>query len=296
MDSIAKALSQTPEAPIYHYTSPEGLIGILQNGELWASSIHHLNDSTEMDYAFQLLKTRLKERNVQLDEGRDKLFKAFKNWIDSISSVNVFIGSFSRRPNLLSQWRAYCPPGGGYSIGFSYEDLHPHLERQGFQLIKCMYSEQDQLALVDRYIAWALKEIKANSLDAKPEDELSALLGGPARDIATTFLPIAAAFKDPAFEEEGEWRIVSQVRKYTDAEVAFRPGTSFVVPYFKFKLSGSDAPMSFRDIYVGPTPHPEVARKSVQGLITRVYEGRMKDILTEFSDMVKLSDIPYRTW
>lgn len=298
MDSIAEALSQTPETPIYHYTSPGGLIGILQNGELWASSIHHLNDSSEMDYAFQLLKTRLKDRNVQMDEGRGELFKAFERWIDSIKSVNVFIGSFSQRPNLLSQWRAYCPPGGGYSIGFSYEDLRPHLERQGFRLIKCIYSAQDQLALVDKYIDWTLKEIEAKNFDVTPQDELSAWLqlAKPASSVAAKFLPIASALKDPAFEEECEWRIVSQVRKYTDAEVYFRPGASFVVPYFKFKLTSIEAPISFRDIYVGPTPHPDVARKSIQGLITQVYEGRMKDILLEFGDMVKLSDIPYRTW
>ncbi|NBB86545.1 MAG: DUF2971 domain-containing protein [Bacteroidetes bacterium] len=299
MDSIAEALSQTPETPIYHYTSPEGLIGILQNGELWASNIHHLNDSSEMDYAFQLLKTRLKDRNVQMDEGRGELFKAFERWIDSIKSVNVFIGSFSERPNLLSQWRAYCPPSGGYSIGFSYRDLQPHLQRQGFLLVKCIYSEQTQSALVDKYVDWALKEIKTKKIDVVPDDELAAWfqLAKPARKIAGEFLRIAAALKDPSFEEECEWRIVSSgFTKYTDAMVDFRPGVSFVVPYFRFKLSGNDAPMSFRDIYVGPTPHPSVARKSIQGLITQVYEGRMEDILLEFGNMVKLSDIPYRTW
>jgi len=37
-----------------HYTTVDGLYGIAQNGNLWASSAYYLNDSSEIDYGCQL--------------------------------------------------------------------------------------------------------------------------------------------------------------------------------------------------------------------------------------------------
>ena len=35
---------------LYHYTTPEGLLGILKNKELWYSHIDYLNDESEIKY------------------------------------------------------------------------------------------------------------------------------------------------------------------------------------------------------------------------------------------------------
>jgi len=49
-------LSQASPKPktIYHYTSQEGLLGIIQEGLLRVSSIRHLNDSAELIYAIEI--------------------------------------------------------------------------------------------------------------------------------------------------------------------------------------------------------------------------------------------------
>ncbi|OHB73757.1 MAG: hypothetical protein A2Z25_00740 [Planctomycetes bacterium RBG_16_55_9] len=36
---------------VYHYTTTEGFKGILESGEIWATSIYCLNDWTEFEYA-----------------------------------------------------------------------------------------------------------------------------------------------------------------------------------------------------------------------------------------------------
>src|SRR6266568_442547 len=41
---------------LYHYTSQEGLLGILSSKTLWATRIQSLNDSTEFAYTLALLK------------------------------------------------------------------------------------------------------------------------------------------------------------------------------------------------------------------------------------------------
>jgi hypothetical protein len=39
---------------LYHYTTQEGLLGILKEGVIRASSIQHLNDSSEFTYAVKI--------------------------------------------------------------------------------------------------------------------------------------------------------------------------------------------------------------------------------------------------
>ena len=38
---------------LYHYTTADGLKGIVQNDELWATSAYYLDDSTEIMYGYQ---------------------------------------------------------------------------------------------------------------------------------------------------------------------------------------------------------------------------------------------------
>jgi len=50
---------------IYHYTSPDGLIGILREGQLRATSIRHFEDKTELLYAETIHENVLNEIEAQ---------------------------------------------------------------------------------------------------------------------------------------------------------------------------------------------------------------------------------------
>jgi hypothetical protein len=45
-----------PPDHLYHYTSIEGLMGILTNRSLWATEIYFLNDTQELRYSDGVLK------------------------------------------------------------------------------------------------------------------------------------------------------------------------------------------------------------------------------------------------
>jgi len=47
----SKLLSQTPSAPLYHYTTQSGFMGIVSNKEIWATHTQYLNDSKEFLHA-----------------------------------------------------------------------------------------------------------------------------------------------------------------------------------------------------------------------------------------------------
>ena len=45
---------------IYHYTSINGLIGIIERKSIWATNILYLNDASELNYSKNILKEEIK--------------------------------------------------------------------------------------------------------------------------------------------------------------------------------------------------------------------------------------------
>jgi hypothetical protein len=62
MAFVREFLLQRPLGILYHYTNAGGLLGILEQKEIWASSALHLNDATEIRFAFDLLRRKLGKR------------------------------------------------------------------------------------------------------------------------------------------------------------------------------------------------------------------------------------------
>lgn len=104
--------------------------------------------------------------------------------------------------------------------------------------------------------------------------------------------------KDDAYQEEKEWRIVSRTGvKITDERVAFRSGKSFLIPYFRFPLAGEGTPLNLEQVIVGPCPHPELSKDSVQALIFKYNAyGLERDEDWYYFKKVVISNIPYRAW
>ncbi len=49
------------DALLYHYTSAAGLMGIVQNREIWATESNYLNDPTEVGFASRVLEDLLSD-------------------------------------------------------------------------------------------------------------------------------------------------------------------------------------------------------------------------------------------
>ena len=124
-----------------------GFKGIVESRELWATHIQYLNDAQEFDYAADLAKQVVEERDRASAEPR----RAHRSRrLSDLASVRmgvpqyVCVASFSEVGDALSQWRGYCPNGAGYSIGFVTQDLVGEAARQGFSLARCLYDEESQ--------------------------------------------------------------------------------------------------------------------------------------------------------
>jgi len=55
---------------LYHYTSADGLIGILTSKSIWLTDLRYMNDLSELQYANQLIEKRLalRQESPQLSE------------------------------------------------------------------------------------------------------------------------------------------------------------------------------------------------------------------------------------
>jgi hypothetical protein len=103
---------------LYHYTSVNGLRGIIDSGNVWATHLGFLNDLSEGKAALA-----------------DEAYRARLEETDKRSPL--FIASFCRhqephqqRNGLLSQWRGYAGEGGGYCVVFDEDALDGLVEAE----------------------------------------------------------------------------------------------------------------------------------------------------------------------
>ena len=264
-------INQKPPSVLYHYTTQDGLLGILKESTLRATKIQYLNDASELVMPLQLAKDILTERKIKLSEHepqREKVIEMLDE-VGAVPNINICVFAFCTERDCLSQWRAYGIPGSAYSIGFSSAKLDETLTPSGFKLCPCDYYEvEEQHKIIEEFINQSIES-------ATPRQFIGELLIK------------ASAMKHKAFKDEGEWRLVSMApRSYEDNEFGFRPGISTVVPYYSLPLDLS----CIVEIIVGPSPHPELAKDAVRGLCHRY---NLKDV---GGWHIKNSKIPFRNW
>ena len=57
--AFAEHFEKLPPDILYHYTGQIGLLGIIEQAELWATKIQYMNDATEFGLALRLARQEL---------------------------------------------------------------------------------------------------------------------------------------------------------------------------------------------------------------------------------------------
>ena len=287
-----------PPEHLYQYTSIDGVEGIVGKRSLWASQIHFLNDTQEFRYSVDILKRVLSERRKEypitrlraigtspLPSEPEKLLASFYNRLESIvlddlfENIPIFIFSLSKRGDLLSQWRGYCPPGGGYSIGFRSELLIQFLKTRELYIEPCVYNEQEQESKVKQAVTEAGEVFSKNPTDHQEQFEKAAKEG--LIHFFMDFYRIASILKHPSFEEECEWRIIS--KPIPNKHLLFRVKKLILIPYFPISFEGIE-PFPIDEIIVGPVQEQRLAEFSLKQFVLQ----------TNLKISIKTSTIPYR--
>jgi hypothetical protein len=248
---------------LYHYTSTDGLVGILERRCLYASDVWFLNDASEVRYAQRRMVERLRERPELADD---------LSWLEELLDVgprpgrldNVFVTSFCEEGDLLSQWRGYA--AGGFAIGFAMDGLATLADSQdGRRLVRVEYGrEQGRRRLRSLFESIA----ERGPYEVEERERLARMI----------FLPEMACVKEPSFAEEREWRLL--VVDERPEHLMFRAGVSGPVPYVEVALP---EPTPVREVVIGPAAERELRRHGVEQLLARRGYAHVRVLQSESS-------------
>jgi hypothetical protein len=284
----------TPPSRLYHYTGQLGIMGIINSGELWATKVQYMNDSTEFERAVDIAnKTLYKCIGDTLVAEPTEPLPWMLERLENITNVNTCSVSFCRDPDLLSQWRGYSGSGGGYAIGFFSSVLLEMASKHTCRLGRCIYDESIQIGIINELIEQT-KRLYSGKQDMHPQ----ALRTFVSDKFANALIECGAFFKHKAFFEEDEWRLVTGVKSYRDSAFDFRMGTSMTIPYYHLDVGGGSWRNKIADIMIGPCPHPQLSKKAVEGLLVsrHVTTEDLFQTPTPAHPPVNISEIPYRSW
>lgn len=250
---------------LYHYTSTQGLRGILTDRCIWATDSAFLNDASEIRYAGRALRLDLTNYVSEVEKisqptpgsGGYHRLTVIKSALDALTKfVEVdevedpsyardcatYVACFSEEPDQLSQWRGYG--GRGYSIGFN---------KQGLNKLVVKGEEPRKAAAGDigpvGYGQPAGDQLCADVREYFAGRPISAHPGTSGFfDAANFLMPKLARVKHKAFEDEREWRLaVSRYGGVPVRNVCFRYGIR-LIPYVELQFD----PSAVARIYIGP--------------------------------------------
>lgn len=259
---------------IYHYTTSDGLIGILQTSGIWASNYSFLNDPSERVYCIE----KTEEAIHEVQAGRSELVKEMLGRLQkSLHGAGIwteYIASFCEEGDLLSQWRTYGADASGYSLGFCADRLFWNLA-QTASLKKVIYDPALQLNILTE-VCEIIAEFIENSY-RKDGDVDEHMLDIYSNNCAGPIWSLCSRMKHEAYSEEKEWRRVflKSVKKgeknnIFDEQVRFRKRGSTIVPFVNIpfgearNIQNGEAHYPVRRIVIGPTENSGVAKKGVE--------------------------------
>lgn len=287
--NINNVLARSPPARLYQYTSSAGLIGIASSKSLWATHIHFLNDTKELehavDYARNCIENRCRGGSLATitDPREIDLLKQMSSMAGAVESA-VYVASLTENRDQLSQWRGYCPPEGGFAIGFPAQHLSRIGQSQGFYLSPCIYDHHTQyhvlLEIVDHHIDLFRAALNSGEDEAKARDRV-------AIDFARQISRFGVILKHRSFQEEAEWRLVSPFLGIGDTRVSHRAGAGRVIPYTIFKLEDTSIALAELECVVGPTEDYRATSYGMQSLLYTEFPGA--------TVWMGRSEAPYRT-
>ena len=100
--SILAGLGTNDSDSLYHYTTAEGIQGIVEKGRFHASAAYYLNDSSEIDYGCEVLSDILEKRCSDKTDGEESLSTRM------LRSVGGVFGNIGSMRNQLSKTYVVC--------------------------------------------------------------------------------------------------------------------------------------------------------------------------------------------
>lgn len=286
------------DIPIYHYTSPAGFRGIIENHTLRFTDRNFLNDFSEGIYVMDLCIDNIDLLMPSNEKFRKELLKKCKERKESPQTDNFYVYqcSFSTDKDSLCLWNYYTKGDNiqGYNLCFKSEELRVKLKLMSNMIDgrlpeiwsgKVVYDKNSQLDI--------LKEIINRFYDFSEKNDNNHQHCPFTTNFLVDKLMIAGIFfKKKCFEIEKEYRFVLDLHmneslgEFTmiKEDQKYYEKNGMLIPYvdIKFELD------ALAGIGISPTLDLATTTNSI-------YRATMKDFpQIKKSNAVIKSDIPVR--
>ncbi|MGN7773538.1 DUF2971 domain-containing protein [Phyllobacterium sp. 22552] len=246
---------------IYHYCSSEAFHAIITSGTLRLSSMTMSNDAAEGRWLTDLLLAMCR------DEGLiESQIALVKEELDELPTMQDGLGiCFSAIPDLLSQWRGYADDGFGLCLGFSESIVNEWLEQMPkvIDLVRIEYSKTKAESTLAPYVRKIMEYSKSGVFSrlqitpgASTESTLRNIekLNAEFREFQLWLLELTDdmyKFKNPAFSEEHEWRLLAPFTSNENRKFEVRPTRSALKPFETVEFR-STHPAILNEVILGP--------------------------------------------
>jgi len=275
---------------LWHYTSADGLIGILKSGQIWSTQVACLNDTVEQRYFGDLVYANVRTWRAR---NTDPTLAVMLRIADEalaqrdFSSTGHFVACFSEIEDDLGQWRGYGGGECGYAIGFRSDGILAALKaRPGTGLLPMNYDDKAQDFFVNDVLRMTVTYFRAGLQRGFTDIEKWA------KEFLLTFATeldiFACVIKHPKFSGEAERRITTLLQPGEHQALEFRQKRTLLARHLPLDLTipsegGKQLPIT--RIYIGPGPSQQVSRISVGDLLLKFGYRNIT---------VEVSKVPYR--
>lgn len=238
---------------VYHYTSLEGFMGIINSRSVWMTDFLHLNDLREVNYGLGIFLDTIRPLlEVEKDEVVRGLLFAWCDYLSDVTKAKrIYIASFCGDGDSLSQWRAYGP----IAIGFEVGPLEKNVPAADLRPVEYTQAAQRDLAKI--YVHQMLDAFVADLKDGHLQ-QTPCIYHEPSR-----LLELSVFFKNPAFKSENEYRLAYIDEPEAQAPWGIKsPHNSFrvvkgrIVPYVpSTEVRASNVPnsdLAISEVILGP--------------------------------------------
>ena len=287
---------------LYHYTTAEGICGIVENREFVATKSDFLNDKMEFQYAVEVME-RLIERYIVNTDLRMQFSAKLKAEIDRIGIISsdhaaldedgmsFYVVAFSKQNNNSLLWAEFTD-FRGYCLEFDYEKIVEGFRHRVFLHGTVIYDEEEQMnGLLESLLSCihSLVEKGAKDLqgffeeDAIPSEEsLNQLVDA----MAVVCSVYTMFFKKSYFAGEEEYRFIFPPLHYEKGQdrPQFRLLDQIFLPYIMVELETEQQELPLQSVMVGAKNNSDIAVRGMKYFLK-----------TQGLDIpVLLSDIPLR--
>lgn len=272
-----------PNKTLWHYTSANGFLGMIESGAIRTTQVAAVNDITETVYATRLYRQaiiRLKDESAGNEIAQQFLQGVLDETAESAdlpghADSKFFIACFSDLEDDTNQWLKYGGERGsgenGFAVGFLARGLM--LVDSNSMLARVNYDNALHTRFADETARATLQfYMEGLTGDRVEQPEQWAIDFFASWDEA--IYRLAPTIKDRGFSAEQEYRLVHELQSYDLPLVRYAQKASLLGRYIDLKTGGWDGlripRLPIQRVVVGPGRHKGITKKSVESLLNQM--------------------------